>query len=86
MTKSNDELNENTINPLTAGLIGAGLGFLAGIATIALTDEDTKKQLKKELLKLKNKARDFVLDSQDKVDDLKKDITKNLPQLPKPKK
>ena len=67
---TNEKKTNKTASPLAAGLTGVVLGA-AGVAAVALSDEETRKKAKKKAFQIK--------------DDLKKWSTKKVNELQKQK-
>ena len=76
--------NTDKINPLAAGLVGAAVGAgVAVVASVAMSDANTRKKVGKAVLQVKKQAAEYVknLDSKKSIVEGKK-VVKRLISSP----
>ena len=67
--------NQNTVNPIVAGIAGAVAGGVAVASAIAMSDKKNQKKVKDVLTNVKDQAVDYMESMQAKAKDQVKKMT-----------
>jgi translation elongation factor EF-1beta len=80
MSKNKQDVKDNNVSSVVAGVTGAAIGFgIAAVgAAVVLNDKDNRKKVKNALTNIKDQAMSYVQDVQKKTDKKEKDIADKL--------